>query len=257
MKMLFLGTGAADWDSDTSPEIDGVRRMSSVIINDTLLVDAAPSTFRYFKYLGGNEADITNMLLTHSHLDHFYLDDVAGFAKDHTINVWCNEGVIEKFKDTEIKNVKFCPLKAFEKTEIDGVSVVALPANHDVEDSNETSYHYIIESDGKKLFYGCDGGWFLNKTWDYLRERVLDCIVLDCTCGEMEDEYNWRLGSHNDITMLKYLVKNMRMRGVLPENSVVIASHIAKTLHKSKEDTEQILAKENIVAAYDGMVISL
>ncbi len=45
-----------------------------------------------------------------------------------------------------------------------GAKVTALAANHAMPE-NEQALHYVIEKDGKKLFYGCDGGWFRDITW--------------------------------------------------------------------------------------------
>ena len=38
---------------------------------------------------------------------------------------------------------------------------------------------------------------------------------------------------------------------------MVVASHFARTLHKSHEETAQILKEINVLAAYDGMKIIL
>ena len=45
MKITFLGTGAADWPIEKIENMTEFRRLSSVLIDDTLLIDPGPQIF--------------------------------------------------------------------------------------------------------------------------------------------------------------------------------------------------------------------
>lgn len=81
-------------------------------------------------------------------------------------------------------------------------------------------------------------------------EYKFDAMVLDCTVGDMDD---WRLFEHNTIPMLRTMMKAVREKELMNDNGMVIASHLARTLHVSHEETEKILAEMDMITAYDGM----
>ncbi len=50
MKIRFLGTGAADWNIEERKDGDFFRRLSSLLVNDDLLIDPGPH-FSKFAHL--------------------------------------------------------------------------------------------------------------------------------------------------------------------------------------------------------------
>lgn len=251
MRILFLGTGAADWEKNPQ-NFDGVRKFSSALVNEMLLIDPAPTSYRYFVFLGGDATKITDVILTHSHADHLDIDDLRAFAKasGKKLRFWCDEKVYKKLEALK-DEVEIHEMPMFEKIQVGDFTVTSVPANHLVDDTDETARHYVIEKGGKTLFYGCDGGWLVTKTWEYIRNLHFDCAVFDCTCGDYEDD--WRLGSHNSIPMLRMIVKTMRTHGILKDTSKAVASHLAKTLHTGIKETENLLKRDDIIAAHDGL----
>ena len=47
------------------------------------------------------------------------------------------------------------------------------------------------------------------------------------------------------------------MENMVAENGVIVASHLARTLHKPHEETKEILQKAGMLTAYDGMLIGV
>ncbi len=256
MNILFIGTGAADWKRDPAVEETGIRRMTSSLVDECLLIDCGPSSFDYLNYLGKDASKITDVIITHSHGDHFSIPELEKFAKaTGHLRFWCEKAVYKKFADKDIKGIEFHTFVPYEETQVGDYKIIPLNANHQSDFQDENPLHYLIEKDGKKLFYGCDGAMFLARTWAYLREQKLDCVILDCTSGDFIDEL--RLGSHNSIPMVRMITSAMRERKMLAENSMVVASHLARTLHKSHEETTELLLKDNIITAYDGMTLTI
>jgi hypothetical protein len=45
MKLLFLGTGAADWPMKKTTAMTEFRRLSAALVDDILLIDPGPQVF--------------------------------------------------------------------------------------------------------------------------------------------------------------------------------------------------------------------
>ena len=110
-----------------------------------------------------------------------------------------------------------------------------------------------VEKDGKKLFYGLDGGWLTGKEWSYLYRtaKPVDCAIFDTTCGEQPG--NFRIGTHNTIPMVRLLVEAFKENEVMREGGKYIASHMGPHIHGvPAEETARILAEFGVIMAYDG-----
>ena len=83
-----------------------------------------------------------------------------------------------------------------------------------------------------------------------MKKHKFDIMVFDCTVG---DSVDWRFFEHNTIPMLRMMVEGIKMTDMLEDNGLLVASHLARTLHDSHEETTQILQEINMLTAYDGM----
>ena len=54
-------------------------------------------------------------------------------------------------------------------TTSEGLEITGMKANHD---ENVFPQHFLIEKDGKKFFYGCDGAWLLTSTYNFLKKDI-------------------------------------------------------------------------------------
>ncbi len=250
-ELFFLGTGAADWDINDKNE--GFRRFSACMLNKELLFDCGPHLYDFeesFEYKDLYK-DIKSLLITHGHSDHFSEETVAGLAESKKITVLCDE----KTKEILCKyNTEFVSAKLYEKTTIGGYEITPLLANHDVViNETERACHYIVKTkDDKELFYGLDGAWFLRSSWEEMKKHKFDVMVLDCTVGDFHD---WRLFEHNTIQMLRAMVKEIKDVGMIKQDGKIIASHLAKTLHTSFDETKEILQEMGVILAYDNMKV--
>ena len=248
-ELLFLGTGAADWDINAKTGY--FRRNSAALLNGELMIDCGPHIFDFAEDFSREVYnDVTDIVITHNHSDHFNKDSVLRLAKDRKIRVFGDAQIKEALDDRE--NIEFIKAVPYVCQKVGRYSVIPLLANHHiVADGDRFALHYIIKTpDGKNLFYGCDGAWFLRPTWNTMLEYKFDAMVLDCTVGDMDD---WRLFEHNTIPMLRTMMKAVREKELMNDNGMVIASHLARTLHVSHEETERILAEMDMITAYDGM----
>ena len=124
-----------------------------------------------------------------------------------------------------------------------------------MEETPETPLHYLIEEGGRRLFYGCDGGWLLTATLEALIGKRIDLFVFDGTVGDYEGDE--RLAAHNSIPMIRLMLKSMRPLGVFAPNGRIYLSHLARTLHRPHAETQEILARDGLYAAFDGLTLDI
>ena len=96
--------------------------------------------------------------------------------------------------------------------------------------AGENALHYVIEADGRKIFWGADGAWFLCKTWASMRRmKPYDRVVLDCTLGDNDDDN--RIFEHNNLTMVGNIRKNLISQQMLTEGGQVWLTHLSRDEH--------------------------
>lgn len=249
-ELLFLGTGAADWNINARSGF--FRRNSAALLNGELMMDCGSHIFDFAEKEGCPDLfeKVTDILITHCHDDHFSPNSVRQIAKDHKIRLGCCGWVKDAVGEHE--NIEYTILSPLTKASFGKYEVLPLFANHDVVVcGNRAAYHYIVTApDGKKLFYGLDGAWFLRPSWNEMKNHKFDLMVFDCTVGDMDD---WRLFEHNTIPMLRKMIPEILASGMLAESGKLVASHMAQTLHQSHEHTAEILKQLNMITAFDGL----
>jgi phosphoribosyl 1,2-cyclic phosphate phosphodiesterase len=256
MEILFLGTCACDYSpllQTTYKDVfdKNARRSSCALINGRYLIDCGYHCLEELRIAKIDLAQITDIFVTHFHSDHYNVECISRIAKasERTLRVWVRAGA----NVIAISNVEWKLMgKGIEYTVDENVKVTGLLANH-----NESVFpqHILLEVDGKKIFYALDGAWFLHETYYALKNANLDFLVLDCTCGDYEGDY--RIGEHNSIPMIRLMLPSLKKWGAITEKTQVYASHLAPSLHKSHEETVEILQKDGVYVAYDGLSLQL
>lgn len=252
-ELLFLGTGAADWEIENR---DGFfRRNSAAMLDNKILLDCGEHIFDFAECADNEKLydGVECILITHNHSDHINADSVRRIAAKKKIKVVCSKAVQAKIGACE--NIEYIVLKPFSGLEICGCKIMPVLANHDVVlTEDDASVHYIIETpDGKTMFYGLDGAWFLRPSWEMMKKYKFDLMIFDCTVGDSDD---WRIFEHNTIPMLRMMVREIKAREMVSDGGVMIASHLARTLHKPHEETAEILKQLGLDTALDGMKIN-
>jgi Metal-dependent hydrolases of the beta-lactamase superfamily I len=260
--LLFLGTGAADWAYHPKEKLrfdtkKQLRRTCSLWVNDHILIDPAPEAYFFAKHvLRLDLSKLTDIFLTHSHEDHFDREVLEAFVKEaeSRVRFFCHENTLPFLQLGEelADRLELWPLQVQIPVMAGELKVMPLAANHEIIETMETALHYEFELREEKMLYGCDGGWFLAGTWNYLLGRELNSIIFDATVGDVVDDF--RLASHNTLPMIRLLLPAMYKNHILKKDANVILSHFARTLHEGILETEIKLKRENMICAYDGMI---
>ena len=270
MKVHFLGTAAAEGFPAIFCRCEhcakarglggrNIRTRSSVLIDDEMKVDFPPDTLHHVLRDHLDLGLVKHLFITHSHLDHLRAEDLAmrgsvyAHGIDHALHVYGNDKVIHKcrqvIREEQTDQIHLQSIAPFETWDTGNALVTALPANHD---PNETCLLFYIQKDGKSLFYGHDTGLLPDETWDWLNNKPVDLAILDCTNGNLP----WT-GGHLNIPAVMDIKKKLEDGGNLTKDGKVVATHFSHNIGLQYEDLCEIFASEQILVAYDGMVLHI
>ena len=276
MRIKYLGTAAAEGipalfcDCDVckkSMKLGGrnIRTRSQAIIDNTLLIDFPPDTYWHFIQHKLPMDEITNCLVTHSHQDHLYELDIfmrkKGFANfkepKPILNFYTGKdgvkSINEVINSNKMSEAKAHLVKSGDVFNVQGYTVTALEASH-AKDS--TPLVYIIEKDGKSVFYSNDTSEYFENSWEILKKygKPISLISLDCTEGDKHIEY---IG-HMNLERCIALREKLKTVGVADENTIFVLNHFSHNGgNATYDDFVKKAAEHNFLVSYDGMEIEI
>lgn len=276
MKIQFLGTGAAEGvpavfcNCDYCKRIrelgeSEVRTRSQVLIDGVLSVDFPPEAYVHSLRHGFNLTDLKYLLVTHSHMDHFYAHDfiLRGYKYARVnvpqLQIYGNEEVLKVFsectrremKPTVAPNVvlhKISPCQVFTVGEY---RVITVPAQHS---DKEECILFYIERNGKGYLHLYDTGRIPERAFEFLAQNrakanlvAIDCTFLEYTAGEKSRH----MGIEDDMAMKEKLLK----AGIIDNNTQIVITHFSHNGNPTRAHVNEVAQKYNVTAAYDGLEI--
>ncbi|MGL4859602.1 MAG: MBL fold metallo-hydrolase [Enterobacteriaceae bacterium] len=271
MKLHFLGTAASEGFPNPFCRCapcqqarlergKNLRTHSSVLIDQTMLIDLSPTFSQQLLRDDIDAFEITELLFTHTHPDHFNVGELysrmEGFAYDinQPLHIFGNDrainGCLQTLPGYTPQRFVFHCLIPFVTVESHGYRITPLLANHA---KWELCYVYHIEKNGKSLFYGHDSGWFPDLTWQWLADnaRPLDMVVLECTYGF---NGNPRCDNHMSLETVFAAQQKLAECGCLDDNSQLFVSHISHSGKMLHDELSTLCREKNITVAFDGLI---
>ena len=259
MQILFLGTGAADWPNP-GPKVGKGRRFSSLLLNQTILIDCGPMALDAIREFDVNVNLITDIVIGHGHGDHINMPVILEIAKLRQgglppLRLHVNKGTaairckVPPECATLLEVLPFMPGDTFTCSE--NTVFKAYPASHPVSKDELTTHFIISLPEGKTMYYGLDGSWFPPTTWHAIQKAKFDVIVWELTCGNLDD---WRLGEHSNFSMLKIWKNAFTNDGAISPNTKIFCSHMARTLCPPHDLYAREIANFGFTLAYDGLL---
>lgn len=270
MKIKYLGTGASEgWPGvfcqceacRQARRLGGknLRRRSSAVINDSLLIDLPPDIYGSSLNLGVDLSAVKHVAVTHRHEDHLYAHELANLDEPFAYNadgiplrVYGSSSVVETVRSALNEDfeggLELTEVFAFTPFGAALCTVTPLPARH----SAGVCFIYLIQSDGKSLLYAHDTGLLPEESLDYLRGRRLDMVSMDCTLQGTGEYVNHMNIEQNIATMNK-----LREIGAADERTVFISNHFSHNGALLHDELAARLRPHGIIAAYDGMEVEL
>ncbi|MDD3242317.1 MAG: MBL fold metallo-hydrolase [Eubacteriales bacterium] len=278
MKLQYLGTAAAEafpalfCQCETckrAREKGGkdIRGRSGAVLDDTLMIDFPPDVYLHSLRFGIDLTKIENLIVTHSHMDHFCPVELSTASPDyyahgmHPIHVFGNGNVGKKLENAMFgefkKPVDFVPFQrvyGYQPFSVGGYEVTPLPALHGMGDPSEDAFFYLIRKDGKTLLYTHDTGIFFEPVFAYLKANAghIDLVSLDCTFGKLPDGAN-----HMGIPDNLVVKARLEEQGNVDASTRYIINHFSHNCHSIHEELEEEAAKHGFLVAYDGMTVEI
>ncbi|MBE6403900.1 MAG: MBL fold metallo-hydrolase [Lentisphaerae bacterium] len=245
MKLMFLGTGAADYDWSKYGE-EGIAGSTVSLLEEHILLDCGPTAKAAMERFGVNPEQIDCIVNTHSHSDHFDLDNIRNVASGRKIDFYGSAQACGKVAD-------FCNVHVItygDEFTVNDCSFLVLPANHVVEDIREETFNYLISCNGKTLLYALDTAWMLSKARRLIGRKHIDAIIWDTTMSQPD---NWRIFEHSDPVMFAAIRRVLQQTGNITEDVKVWFDHRARTLWPTDPaEQEAVARRENVMLAHEG-----
>ena len=256
ISLRFFGTGGLGAARVRNKLSKDYRRFSTLLIDEKILIDPSEDIFEFTEtfMLSGILDDVKDVFITHSHLDSFSASAIETLAKRTKIRVYASETLKDEI--TSITNVEFVQIDPFSLQKIGAFSVLALPANHATDIPREKTLNFLIESQGKSIFYGIDGAFIDADAFRVLREITLDVAVLDFALGL--SEYSAESANHNNLSSVCTVRDILLASGVATDDTKFILSHIPSgKKNPTHDEVREAIAELPFTLAYDGYFLGV
>ena len=245
MQIRVLGSGASDgwpnpWCSCPScaaAREQGVRRgQSSVLVDDTLLVDLPPTAALH------DLTGVRAVLVTHHHVDHHFAQAWAwhAWAGGAPLTVLAPPSVLAEARFGP--GVIAVPVRPGEVHEVLGYDVRVLAANHVA----DAVLYDVTSPRGDTLLYACDTGVLPDETVAALDDRGFDVVLLELTGGE--------LPTHLNLETWVAQVERLRAVSAVTRSTLVYATHLGHA-NPPPDELDRLLFAHRACAARDGQRI--
>lgn len=279
MKIQYLGTGAAEGvpavfcnceTCKTARLLGGreIRTRSQVVIDGKLGIDFPPDAYYHSLQYGVDLSALENLLVTHSHMDHFYAHDFilrgykyAGTMTSPSLRIYGNTAVKEVFAECTRRELRadiaeritVSEMEVFTPYTIGGYTVTAFPAVHSRE---ERALLFLVEKDGKAYLHLYDTGMVTEETFAYLKEqgKKVNLVGLDCTL--LDKDYS-NSGRHMGLTENEKVKERLCADGVADGRTKFVITHFSHNAVPLTERLKPIEDFYNVTAAYDGMIVEI
>lgn len=273
MKIRFLGTGAAEGVPAVFCSCENCRRIrvmgkneyrtrAQVYIDGTLSVDFPPEAYAHALNFGVEYTNLKYILVTHSHMDHFYAHDfiLRGYkyaqVNEPNVEIFGNKDVIEVFSECTARemreevaqNFRLHTLKSYQKLTVGDYKVLTIPAQHS---KTEDCLLYYIERSGKSYLHLYDTGRIEEKAYEFLKENgaKADAVALDCT---FVDRTAGDVSRHMGVEDGAFVCQKLKSFGVLKGDAKIILTHFSHNGNPTRERLKKIAESYGFTAAYDG-----
>jgi len=284
--MRMIGSGAAEAIPSPMcrcPVCEGaragrgrdIRSRSCFRVSPSVQIDFGPDQFYQSVVLGNDLTTLTDLLITHTHADHFAFPELdmramALIGAEEPVNVYASRAGCEWLSRASAPYgyssltyepcYRLVPVDYYHEFTAGGLRVLPLKGNHRGYGEGEYSVNYLIGlSDGKTLLYATDTGYFLEETFDFLRGARVDHLVVEGTFGDSPMFREGRTDGHMGCAGVLAVTRRLLGQGTLSASSRVYVTHINHKHSLTHEKMQAFYDVQNvgvpILVGYDGMEI--
>ncbi len=279
MKISFLGTGAAEGvpamfcacpfctQLKKAKDKREFRTRSQVLIDDDISVDFPPEAYVHSLSCGVDLSALKYILVTHSHMDHFYAHDfiLRGYKyatlSGGSLDIYGNEEVKKVFdectrremKEQVASGINFVTVKPFQVLNFGDYRVLTLPAQHG---TMEDALLFYVEKGEKGYLHLCDTGALSDDAINFLAENNarVSLVTFDCTFLDATPKAGTR---HMCIEDNMAILRRLKSAGVVGGNTKCVITHFSHNAQPSRERLTKIEQAYPVTAAYDGLTLEV
>jgi len=184
----------------------------------------------------------------------YLTDDAFDYVEKFMLDNPTTQNDNEKYYEN--RKVVFKKLEFYKTYKINNIEVIPLKGAHGTANEKNAANFLIKLENGKIMYYALDSGYYLEETFDYLKNVYLDILVGECTFPEVNSKEACSV--HMDITSCVKTLDKLYLNGTIDKKSKIYLSHIeAKGMnHEELEKYFADLDKNyNVSIAYDGLSI--
>ena len=281
MKVVYLGTAAAEGIPGMFCVCETCRRAmerggrnimtrSQMLVNDDLLVDFSGDTYQHFLKMRKTLADIEHILITHAHTDHFTFEEffcrfegIGHGVKVEKLKMYMSKVAYEIMmrcitaRNTDMKALEkryeFIIVEPYTTIKVGDYTVHVLPGRHA---SENEAVLYVIEKEGRTLFYGNDTGIFSEDIDDYLVKQGVKINLLSLDCTNCDKVYNYY--AHMNMAEGRSIADRFKKKGLLADDVQLYYTHFSHNPGYIYDDLVEIARdKYGFNVTYDGLVLEV
>ena len=285
--LRFVGTGAAEGIPSPfcrCPICENARKVggrelktrTTFRVTEDVQIDYNADAFIQSALYGNDLFTLKHLLITHTHWDHFavgelMLREMAYVPPEHELKVYLAEDaydVIGAFDGAIRRNderissmlrdiVSFERISFYEGFQAGDVYATALKgAHHGLVEKNSALYHMVLPS-GRSMLYALDTGYLPEETFEWLKGKKLDILVMEATFGDADR--GLRPYGHLDIKSADQVMERLYAEGAIDDGTKVYLTHMNHKHHMTHRMMEEYYQEHRhpyeVQVAYDGLVI--
>ena len=253
------------------------RRYACNFLAPNLLIDFNEHTPGALEEFGIDPTSIACLLISHGHYDHFQPLEIIRFAASlpHPLKVFGSNMVIDALelcRDTVFDgesgrfvtrqgpyNLETVRLAPGDGIEAGGVRFTSVHSNHSMNKRycimEEQTLNFLIDTGGKRIFYGLDSSYMMPQALTLVSGTHLDLAILDATFGPREIDP--AVSGHHNWAMLDETLSELRAAGCVDDRTVLVADHLSTASIGPHDEVAAQQATKGITLAYDGLTIPL
>jgi phosphoribosyl 1,2-cyclic phosphate phosphodiesterase len=284
MQITFLGTSASEGFPNAfcgcascmgarTAGGSNIRRRSSALIDDVLLIDLGPDLMAASAAFNIPLHGVQYVLQTHEHIDHldpshFVSRSASCGVPDTQELTWLasagaahlaasrfrHDATAALFHEPDLVErlcLRLRQISAYETTCIGPYRILSVPAAHG---GTIDALLHAIERDGRRLFYATDTGPLPEEVWEALADEgwAFDVVVMDHTFG-----LGKRSSGHLNSEQFCEQMAEMRRFGLAHDGTRFLATHIAHHSNPLHDELVSFAAERGYGVAFDGLVVDV
>jgi len=238
-----------------------VRKRCSYLINDNLLIDIGPDLFTACEQHNVELTKVTSILVTHSHLDHFNVQNLTvreqHFHKNTEIpkvNFVAGPSAMTLLSQSgvsdNVMNLLRVPILPFETIKVPNYHIKSIKATHLPEIGDAMNY---IISDGKnKILLASDTGIYHEEVWKHLANEMIDVVIIEATKGLFPSNDN-----HLNVKDINNVIEKLYQIKAIKKTANIYATHFGHQHCPPHSELNKILNEYNMHCVYDGLIVNV